>query len=245
VSQPGASVAIRLTSNLHRNRLGVFGFRVLAPLALREVLPFRELRMTLRTRCPRTARLVAYSLSVFYTVAIARLRKMNEAEQRAAGDALLSELALERDRLIAEHQALEADKAQVTAERERTELKFRDFVDHTLTHGSGPAIDLPPQYMTAFGRNGDDQEDVSIAEVAFEAINAELNKVYAKEAKLLEQFAQLAGKSEAWRLKVEHLEERQLTSRRYEVEKQAMADMAARMMTPFVGADRKLTIQGP
>jgi len=76
------AMAIKLPSYLHRNRHGVFGFRVVMPQHLRLLFPAREYRVSLHTTDKKQARQIALSLAGFTQD---RFRKMSGQEDNCLG----------------------------------------------------------------------------------------------------------------------------------------------------------------
>ena len=93
---------MRLPSHLHRNRLGVFGFRVVIPSHLRSHFRQGEFRVTLRTRDPARACILAQQLAAFFRPRLPPITRMNDEDAQAASLRLVDGLQTERDRLLAE-----------------------------------------------------------------------------------------------------------------------------------------------
>lgn len=93
-------MAVRLPSYLHRNRCGVFGFRLVVPADLRVAFSFHERRFTLGTRASQVALRLAYSLGLQVQGAFSFIRAMTDEEaKRSAAEAFMQQMADERDRM--------------------------------------------------------------------------------------------------------------------------------------------------
>lgn len=90
-------MAIRLPSYLHRNRYGVFGFRVVIPRDLRLYFSQNEFRMSLSTGERQRARRLAFGLAFYAQEQFQKLRAMNNQQQNGSG--FFEDLKSERDRL--------------------------------------------------------------------------------------------------------------------------------------------------
>lgn len=89
-------MALRLPSHLHRNRHGIFGFRVVIPADLRLSFASREYRVSLRTADRRHAAHAALTLSVFVHQYFLRIRSMpSHADLIAVTSEFLSRLRVE------------------------------------------------------------------------------------------------------------------------------------------------------
>lgn len=87
-------MAIRLPSHLHKNRYGVYGFRIVVPRDLRLVCPRHEIRISLRTTSKSQAKPHALRLSLLTSNYFAKIRHAPTFEEAlATGEALLQALS--------------------------------------------------------------------------------------------------------------------------------------------------------
>lgn len=77
-------MAIRLTSHLHKNRYGVFGFRLVIPRDLRLLFPQNEVRISLRTTNKTIAASLALRLTVVTTNYLNRIRRAPTLDEAMA-----------------------------------------------------------------------------------------------------------------------------------------------------------------
>lgn len=93
----GAAMAIRLPSYLHRNRYGVFGFRVVIPRDLRLYFAQNEFRMSLSTGERQRARRLSLGLAFYAQEQFHKLRRTGD-QQRGRVE-FFEDLKSERERL--------------------------------------------------------------------------------------------------------------------------------------------------
>ena len=87
-------MALHFTSHLHRNRYGIYGFRIVIPKDLRVSLPRKEIRISLRTSNKKTAQPRALRLKLVTIDHFARMRSVSSLDEAIAiGEAFLNELS--------------------------------------------------------------------------------------------------------------------------------------------------------
>lgn len=131
-------MSIKLPAYLHRNRHGVFGFRVVIPRALRVSFPATEYRLSVGTANIRQAKQVAVRLASFSQDYFHRVRRMSTIDKRLPGAGFAAELQLQRDRFAKElstfvDTTLEQDDAAEAIQAELAELKAAQEALETLT----------------------------------------------------------------------------------------------------------------
>jgi integrase len=92
-------MSIRLPSHLHRNRYGIFGFRIVVPRDLRSWFRCTEFRVTLKTGETQVAKQLAAHLTVLTCERFNRLRRMSADARLSAAAQILDEIDTERQRL--------------------------------------------------------------------------------------------------------------------------------------------------
>ena len=130
---------IRLTSRLHRNRHGVFGFRVVIPPDVRIFFTSREYRLSLRTSERRQAARVSLGLSLLTDSLISYARSMpKESCTNTDTIDLLSHLKTEKERLEATSRPLTKAESDALAE----------LLDARIP-GTGDAVQLLAEHQNA------------------------------------------------------------------------------------------------
>jgi hypothetical protein len=145
-------MSIRLSSHLHRNRYGIFGFRIVVPRDLRSWFRCTEFRVTLKTGETQVAKQLAAHLTVLTCERFNRLRRMSADARLSAAAQILNEIDTERSdrgaaclpmRATGERAVCSvrfgATNASTTTTSDRMlvrERTTREFADHL---GSGPA----------------------------------------------------------------------------------------------------------
>lgn len=113
-------MSIKLPSYLHRNRHGVFGFRVTIPRDVRVCFSAHEYRITLKTSEKRRAKHFASGLTLFTATCFENLRRMRNKAPNTPPIDFLNQLDAERERLssrvleIAGATTPEAQRAVIT-----------------------------------------------------------------------------------------------------------------------------------
>jgi integrase len=115
VSHFSTGGSVRLPSRLHRNRHGVFGYRVLIPRSLRSVFAQPAFRVTLHTTNPVPAKKIAQHLNTYLNTFYARIQQMNPEKARMLGQLLIGDLTAERDRVSVEVVRVGQELADVDA----------------------------------------------------------------------------------------------------------------------------------
>lgn len=218
-------MSIKLPAYLHRNRHGVFGFRVVIPKALRLSFPVSEYRLSVGTSNKRHAKQIAVRLASFTQGYFHRVRYMSVPGKETPGSGFAEELQSERDRFVRELSAVADAAVAVDAETEwaRTELgELKEAQDalHMLTHHAQATGD---------------------SELAGELIGF-ANAIDARMAALLPRIMALASSEDAAErdanslartalsltLSTEHAKFVEAQSARFEQEREYLADFAAR-----------------
>ncbi|WP_305074381.1 DUF6538 domain-containing protein [Propionivibrio sp.] len=87
-------MALHFSSHLHKNRYGIFGFRVVVPKDLRLSFPKKEIRISLRTSSPRKAKPLALRLQLVTSDYFSRMRRVPSIDEAIAiGHDLIRELS--------------------------------------------------------------------------------------------------------------------------------------------------------
>lgn len=218
-------MSIKLPAYLHRNRHGVFGFRVVIPKALRVSFPAHEYRLSVGTSNKKHAKQVAVRLAGFAHDYFHRVRRMSTSDKGLPGSGFAAELQLQRDRFAKELSAfvdttLEHDDAVGTIQTELVELKAAQEALETLT-----------EHAQATGDAALGAELVAFA-----------NAVDARMAALLPRIMQLADQENAAEcranslarsafgitLTAEHSKVMEAQTTRFEQERDYLADFTAR-----------------
>lgn len=116
-----------LSSRLHRNRHGVFGFRVVVPLHLRPFFAQREFRLTLRTTDRKVAKQCARHLNASLAALFRRIGRMSPEHPIDSDRLLVKELEAERDRLVRDLFAL-AEEADLDDRRDELAAQLERLV---------------------------------------------------------------------------------------------------------------------
>ncbi len=218
-------MSIKLPAYLHRNRHGVFGFRVVIPRALRVSFPATEYRLSVGTANKRQAKQVAVRLASFSQDYFHRVRRMSTIDKGLPGAGFAAELQLQRDRFAKElstfvDTTLEQDDVAETIQAELAELKAAQDALETLTEEAQATGDA------ALG----------------EELAAFANSIDARMAALLPRIMQLAASEDAAEraankltrealgitLTAEHGKVLEAQATRFEQEREYLADFTAR-----------------
>ena len=100
---------MRFPFRLHRNRHGVYGFRLLIPTGLQSRVGRTELRFTLKTSDLTIAKQLSMHLNARILTLYARLSRMSDHDPTELSRLLLGDLTTERDRVTAEILRIAAD----------------------------------------------------------------------------------------------------------------------------------------
>jgi len=106
-------MTIRLPSYLHRNRCGIYGFRIVIPQAIRVCFKSNEYRVTLFTAEKRRAKQLAFGLTNFVHAHFDSIRRKKMSGcNTPLEESFLENLEAERNRLLTAFQeVLETDEA--------------------------------------------------------------------------------------------------------------------------------------
>lgn len=154
-------MSIKLPAYLHRNRHGVFGFRVVIPRALRVSFPATEYRLSVGTANKRQAKQVAVRLASFSQDYFHRVRCMSTIDKGLPGAGFAAELQLQRDRFTKELSAfvdttLEQDDEAEAIQAELAELKEAQDALETLTeHAQSTGDTMLGDELVAFANTID------------------------------------------------------------------------------------------
>jgi len=167
---------IRLPSRLHRNRHGVFGFRVVIPSDVRIFFTSREYRLSLCTSEQRLAARISQGLSVFTDSVISLARSMKkESSTNTDLIDLLSHLKSEKERLDASIRPL--TQAETDA--------FAKLLDARIP-GAGEGVQLLAEHQNALLKRRDALFDRAIATILSCKTDEEVD------GKFVDLFARLA-----------------------------------------------------
>lgn len=173
-------MSIKLPAYLHRNRHGVFGFRIVIPKALRVSFPAREYRLSVGTANKRQAKQIAFRLANFTHDYFHKVRRMSTSIKGLPGSDFAAELELQRDKFARELDSLVG-----------TTLAYDDSADEIQAdlaelQSAQEALDTLTEHAQATG------DAVLGAELA-----AYANAIDARMAALLPKIMQLADQEDA------------------------------------------------
>ncbi|WP_186136234.1 DUF6538 domain-containing protein [Burkholderia gladioli] len=113
---------MRLASHLRRSRHGVYSFRLVLPSSLQAALGQSEIKRSLATKDPATARLLAYGLSARILPIIDKARRLVAFDPDSIDAAAIRRLIVEGLRISADG-SVSADRLETTPGREAEELR--------------------------------------------------------------------------------------------------------------------------
>jgi integrase len=115
-------MAIRLASNLHRNRHGVLYFRIKVPLDIQDHFPAKEIYRSLRTANIREASDMAQGLSILFKQVFKELRSQHMSESKKTSLEVWNDFK----NLPDIRERLKLAGLQVTADQQAAELEQRE-----------------------------------------------------------------------------------------------------------------------
>lgn len=218
-------MSIKLPAYLHRNRHGVFGFRVVIPRALRVSFPANEYRLSIGTSNKRHAKQVAIRLAGFAQDYFHRVRRMSTSNKGLPGSGFAAELQLQRDRFASELSSfvdttLEHDEVAQAVQTDLAELKAAQDALETLT-----------EHAQATGDSVLGEELVAFANAIDARMTALLPRIMAladNEDAIERRANRLARDALGVTLATEHGKVLEAQATRFEQERDYLADFTAR-----------------
>lgn len=218
-------MSIKLPAYLHRNRHGVFGFRVVIPKALRVSFPANEYRLSVCTTNKKQAKQIAIRMAGFTQDYFHRVSCMGKPENGFSGSGFAADLEAQRNKFVKELTAfvdstLEHDESAEAIKADLVELKAAQGALETLTKHAQATSDA------ALG-----DELVAFANAINERMTALLPRIMAlaDNEEFIESDAhQLARSALGLTLSTEHSKLMDSQAARFEQEREYLADFAAR-----------------
>lgn len=99
-------MSIKLPAYLHRNRHGIYGFRIVIPKALRVSFPAHEYRLSVRTNNKKQAKQIAVRLASFTQDYFHKVSRMSTHGDELPGSRFFADLESHRDKFADELTAL-------------------------------------------------------------------------------------------------------------------------------------------
>lgn len=218
-------MSIKLPAYLHRNRHGVFGFRVVIPKALRVSFPANEYRLSVGTANKRHAKQVAVRLAGFAQDYFHKVRRMSMDDKGLPGAGFAAELQLQRDRFAKELSAfvdttLAHDDAADAIQADLTELKAAQDALETLTeHAQATGDAALGEELVAFANAIDARMAALLPRIMLLVENEDVAEGGAN---------RLAREALGITLTAEHGKVLEAQATRFEQEREYLADFTAR-----------------
>lgn len=218
-------MSIKLPAYLHRNRHGVFGFRVVIPKSLRVSFPAQEYRLSVGTSNKKHAKRIALRMAGFTQDYFHRVRRMSTNGNDLPGFSFAADLELERNRIVKEVDALAESTLEYEASHDviRDEIKFlhaaRNELDSLAEHAqeTNDAV-LAQEVLAAF-----DAFDVRVAALLPKVIAlSDRDDELGRAENVLSKLAQKIS------LTAQHSESMNAQASRFDQEREYLADFTAR-----------------
>lgn len=218
-------MSIKLPAYLHRNRHGVFGFRVVIPKSLRVSFPANEYRLSVGTSNKKHAKQIAIRMASFTQEYFHRVRRMNTNENELQGLNFAADLESQRDKFVRDlatlvDSSLECDEESDAIRSELAELKAaQGELDSLAEHAQATNDAVLANELLAVA----DAIDTRVAEL--------LPKIIAlsdSENEIEREGNQLSRLAVRNALSAKHCEVMGAQASRFEQEREYLADFTAR-----------------
>lgn len=218
-------MSIKLPAYLHRNRHGVFGFRVVIPRALRLSFPAYEYRLSVGTTNKKHAKRIALRMASFTQEYFHKVRLMSANDIEVPGFSFAKDLKQERDRFAREldsfaESTLEYDDAYGVMREEFNFLKSaRIELDSLAEHAeaTNDAV-LASEVLAAF-----DVFDVRMA-----ALLPKIMALSDSEDEIERNGSKLSKLAQRISLTAQHSDAINAQATRFDQEREYLADFTAR-----------------
>jgi len=218
-------MSIKLPAYLHRNRHGVFGFRIVIPKALRVSFPASEYRLSVGTTNKKQAKRIALRMAGFTQEYFHRIRRMSANDNEVPGLSFAADLERERDKFAKEFDpfvdsTLEYDDAYGALREEFDFLK-----------AARAELDLLAEHAEATDNPENAQKIVAAYDLYHERVAALLPKIMAlsdQEETIERNGSKLSKQMQRISLTAQHNEAMDAQAGRFDQERQYLADFTAR-----------------
>lgn len=218
-------MSIKLPAYLHRNRHGVFGFRVVIPRALRLSFPAYEYRLSVGTTNKKHAKRIALRMASFTQEYFHKVRRMSANDNELPGFGFAADLELERDRFVKELDFL----SDSTLEYDDAHDAIRD--EFTALQAARGELDLLAEHAQATNDAALAQEVLAAFDAFDVRMAALLPKIIAlsdREERIERDGNTLSKRAQRISLTAQHGEAINAQASRFDQEREYWADFTAR-----------------